>query len=438
MTTPTRPTSPSRPRPLADLSPRLLWAVAAGLALLAAVQLLLAWDEVRLKGMDLQQDYIAAQRLLAGESLFTEFSAAEVSALGVREELGTGMRRNVHPPLAVLLVAPLTLLPFSAAALIWTLGGAALLLATAWRIIDELGLPLRGPWRAIALLLLLSWYPVWLHMHLGQWTIPLLALLVGAWICLRRGRDGLAGVLIGLAALIKLYPLLLFGYALWRGRWRMAAAGAATVALLVLAQAALAPRHYVEFVAEVVAATDETWRVSPRNASLSTISARLFAGSEEVRPLIDLPAAEQPARAAIYALAAALFAAALWRARPRRDLTGEIAALICAMALFSPLSWEHAIILMLLPLGYVWARARELGPGRLRLPVALAGLALALSFYAAEPTLLAVQAAYAPGPMPAWMGLHAPGLVVLVCAAAATLLALQPERAPGAAAGERA
>lgn len=403
----------------------ILRLLTVAIALLAAAQLWLAWDEIRIGGMDFQQDYIAAQRLLAGESLFTPFSRAEVAALGGREELGFGMRQNAHPPFAVLLVVPLTLLPFWAAALVWTLGSAALLALIVWRIADELDLPLRGLWRLLVPLLLLSWYPVWLHLHLGQWTILLTALVVEAWIALRRGRDGLAGALLGLAALIKLYPLLLFGYALWRWRWRALAAGAATVLALALAQTAIDPRHYAEYITQVAGSTDAAWRVSPRNASLSTISARLFAGSAEVRPLFDLPAAELPARAAVYALALAAFGHALWRGRRSPDLTGELAALICAMLLLSPLSWEHAIIMLLLPLGYVLARARADGLGRMRLPAALAGLAALLSFYPAEPALLSVIAAYHPDPAPAWLGLHAPGLVVLLCASAATLIALR-------------
>lgn len=422
---PTPAATPEQSLPLPAVRAPVLAVMIVVLALLGAAQLALAWDEIRVKGMDFQQDYLAAQRLRAGESLFTPFTPAEVAALGVDEALGTGMRQNAHPPFAILVAAPLTLLPFPAAALVWTLGCAAALLAVGWLIVRELGLPLRGPWLAVALLLLPSWYPVWLHMHLGQWTIPLLALIAGAWLCLRRGRDGRAGVLIALAALIKVYPLLLLGYALWRGRWRMAAAGGATILALVLGHSLVAPRDYVEYATQVAGATDAAWRVNPRNASLSTVSARLFAGSDEAPALIDLPAAEQPARLAVYGLAAGAFGVALWRARPRRDLTGEFAALICAMALFSPLSWEHAIVLMLLPLGYVWMRGRAVGVRALGLPVALAAAALAISCYPAEPVLMHVKALYLPGPMPALINLHAPGLAALLCAAAATLLALQ-------------
>lgn len=425
------PAPPERAARAPIIRAPILRLLTATVALLAVAQLWLAWDEIRTGGMDFQQDYIAAQRLVAGDSLFTPFSREEVAALGGREELGFGMRQNAHPPFAVLLVVPLTLLPFWAAALLWTLGSAALLALIIWRVAGELGLPLRGMWRLLLPLLMLNWYPVWLHLHLGQWTILLTALVVEAWAALRRGRDGWAGALLGLAALIKLYPLLLFGYALWRGRWRALAAGAAAVLALVLAQTAIDPRHYAEYIGQVAGSTDATWRVSPRNASLSTVSARLFAGSDEVRPLIDLPAAELPARAALYALALAAFAAALWRRRRSPDLTGELAALVCAMLLLSPLTWEHTIIMLLLPFGYVLARARAEGLARMGLPAVLAGLALLLSFYPAEPVLLSAIARYHPEPAPAWLGLHAPGLLVLLSASAATLIALRRPPHPG-------
>ena len=99
----------------------------AVLCVLGVLQIGLAWGEIVSSGMDIQQDFIAAQRLRAGEDIYTPIAPAEVAALGVHEEYGVGMRLNVHPPLTALVFAPLTLLSFPAAALLWTLGSVALL-----------------------------------------------------------------------------------------------------------------------------------------------------------------------------------------------------------------------------------------------------------------------------------------------------------------------
>ena len=55
---------------------------------------------------------------------------------------------------------------------------------------------------------------------LGQPALLLLALLLGAFALLRRGRPIGAGALIAVAAAIKAYPILAAGYLIYRRRWR--------------------------------------------------------------------------------------------------------------------------------------------------------------------------------------------------------------------------
>ncbi|MGP0064685.1 MAG: glycosyltransferase 87 family protein [Isosphaeraceae bacterium] len=64
---------------------------------------------------------------------------------------------------------------------------------------------------------------------LGQPNLLLLALVLGAFVCLRLGREYSAGALVATAAAIKAFPLLILGYLVYRRMWR---ASAATVAVL--------------------------------------------------------------------------------------------------------------------------------------------------------------------------------------------------------------
>jgi len=64
---------------------------------------------------------------------------------------------------------------------------------------------------------------------LGQPNLTLLTLLLGAFLCLQKGRDVWAGVLVATGAAIKAFPILALGYFLYRRRWR---ASAATVVAL--------------------------------------------------------------------------------------------------------------------------------------------------------------------------------------------------------------
>ena len=64
---------------------------------------------------------------------------------------------------------------------------------------------------------------------LGQPNLLLLALLLGAFACLRLGRQVGAGALVATAAAIKAFPILVLGYLVYRRMWT---ASAATVAVL--------------------------------------------------------------------------------------------------------------------------------------------------------------------------------------------------------------
>jgi alpha-1,2-mannosyltransferase len=64
---------------------------------------------------------------------------------------------------------------------------------------------------------------------LGQPNLLLLALLLGAFACLQRGRSVAAGVLVATAAAIKAFPIMVLGYLVYRRMW---AASVATVVAL--------------------------------------------------------------------------------------------------------------------------------------------------------------------------------------------------------------
>ncbi len=86
--------------------------------------------------------------------------------------------------------------------------------------------------------------PVNLNFYWGQSQLIILALMAAAMRAMDRNRDGTAGLMIAIAALLRAYPLLLVGYFIFRRKWRavmfatagIAAGGFATVAILGLTQ----------------------------------------------------------------------------------------------------------------------------------------------------------------------------------------------------------
>ena len=419
-------TTQSEVRNQPRIRPHVLWVLVALLAVLGVLQVLFSWAEIVSSGMDIQQDFIAAQRMWAGGDIYAPITPAEVAALGVHEEYGVGMRLNVHPPLTALLFAPLALLSFPAATLIWTLGSVALLFALLWLFMDELDLPLHGPWRWFVLLLILIWYPVWQHLHVGQFTILLLGLLVGAWWCERRGHPWLAGVLVGAATMLKIYPALFLGLALLRGRWRVLGGAALCMLALLAAQMAVNPLQWAEYFSQVAPANAATWMPNARNASLATISMRLFVGSDEVRPFFNAPQFELPTRLLLYGIAGGILALVFWRRRAQTDYTADYALGLSAIALLSPLSWDHSFIFLLMPFAYIWQQVRlRPGPWR-RWALGLVFIALLLSLFPAELVFANLKRAFLLQQMPPWVHFHAVGVWVLLCGYIATLVTVWP------------
>jgi hypothetical protein len=91
----------------------------------------------------------------------------------------------------------------------------------------------RNVWLYVIPNLLMIVY-IWSSYHLGQPSLVLLALMLGAFIALRANREMLAGGLIAAAAAIKAFPILAIIYLIYRRYWTAAASLIATLVFLVL------------------------------------------------------------------------------------------------------------------------------------------------------------------------------------------------------------
>ncbi|HEX4653087.1 MAG TPA: glycosyltransferase family 87 protein [Candidatus Udaeobacter sp.] len=91
----------------------------------------------------------------------------------------------------------------------------------------------KKPWVYLVPNLLVIVY-VWSSYHLGQPSLVLLALMLGAFVALHARREILAGGLIAGAAAIKAFPILALIYLLYRRYWTAAASLIATLLFLVL------------------------------------------------------------------------------------------------------------------------------------------------------------------------------------------------------------
>jgi alpha-1,2-mannosyltransferase len=372
--------------------------------------------------VDFARDYVTARaRLEDGRGVPPpegEAGNARAARYGAPEVPLYGAYYHAHPPPTRLLTLPFALAPWRQAAWLWI---AASILMLAWLAISLTRIASRGaapaPSRvALAGILLAFWPPVLHCLEKGQWSIVLAALLAAGLLALGSDRQRRAGVLFGLAAAIKLTPLVLIVPLALRFQ-RAARAMAATLAIAVAASLAvdgLAPWRAFLAGAGRNAAIWAPWAAN--TASPAGIYARLFdPPSEFSRPLVAVPGL---APIAFAVTGCGLFVAALLALRsrtippsssspaPPRHSATALAAWLTLPVLLNPLGWSHVLLMLLAPLAIA---ARD-GSPRTR---QLAFLVLALT------TIPRLTLARLTGPLPIAPGR---GLVLGVHAVAAVIL----------------
>jgi alpha-1,2-mannosyltransferase len=285
--------------------------VAIALLVLVAQAVVFAlWPDAHALLIDLQVYRAGGEHVLTGAPLYQG---------GVLLDLPF-----VYPPFAAVLFAPLALLPLDLLKALWTAAGIALLAYVVHRCAPRAGLP------AAVLLAVVATAidPVRTTLYLGQINIVLLALVVGDLLGRRDSR--LRGVGVGVAAAVKLTPLLFVVYLLGTRRWRAAATASATFVAAAALGFVFAPADSVAFWFEgTFLAADRISDVAgPSNHSLNGLLGRLGA-------------AGLPWLVSAAVLGAVTVALAV---RAHRSSGDEVLALtLCglASAALAPFAWSH-------------------------------------------------------------------------------------------------
>jgi alpha-1,2-mannosyltransferase len=274
-----------------------------------------------------------------------------------------------YPPTGALLFVPLALFPTQIS---WGVLSALSVLALALVVrIAIQNVPRRPTWMTparttvIVTALALVLEPVWRTLFLGQINLILMALAVVDALVLGtvtgRARH-LGGVLIGVAAAVKLTPLIFVPYLWLTGRRTDAVRAVVTFGLLQLLIFAIIPHDFRQF-----------WSVAVTNPERT--GPTFWAGNQSLDGLILRLSDLAPwALGAAIAVGAVLAVPAVYLVR-RYHLAGQPLTALLVTAFFgvllSPVSWSHhyvwvvpLIILLLsrlpdrLPTG--WARVRAL------------------------------------------------------------------------------
>ena len=292
-------------------------------------------------GSDFLAFWGAGQLQMTGPAARVYDLAAEYAA---QMASGTGqMVAYVNPPPYLFLTAPLGLMPYGTAWIVWALAGWAV-----WFLVARRILPNGGASGALAIFAFPAAYLSASHAQNGFITG---ALLIAAVLTLRRSQ-ALSGALFGLLV-IKPHLALLVPFWLAAGRkWTAVAAAAASATLVCLAS--------------LLVFGIDTWRAYPQSFQVSQILMAQTNGEFFLRmctPYALLRVLFGPTAAMIGQGLITLFTGALaclyWRRAPSEEAAG--AMLLAATALASPYLFSYDLPFLAMPVFFLVAKGQRVG-----------------------------------------------------------------------------
>jgi alpha-1,2-mannosyltransferase len=291
------------------------WAVAGIVAALVAV---VAFNAPGPNMLDLQVYRVGGRAVLDGADLYTVTHP------------GTGLLFT-YPVFAALLFVPFTLLPWIVARVLLTLASLAALFLIVHLTVRQVRGTSSLAWSVPLSVAAIAAHPVWETFTFGQVNLILAALVLIDVLALR-SQNRWRGLLVGIAAGIKLVPGIFIVWFLLTGQRRAALVSFLTTVGTVAVGFAVQPGPAWDFWTHHAFNPERTGGIAyVTNQSILGASARLLRDPH-------------PPRALTLALSAVIVVVALWLAR-RLFLSGDIFMSITVTALgsllASPVSWSH-------------------------------------------------------------------------------------------------
>ena len=202
---------------------------------------------------DFFQDWGSARNHLVGLPVYTHHAISIPQHLGFSFDSVTGVNYNAHPPTSVLLALPLARLSYPDAVLVWNVISLAAFLASLVIVAVVLRVP-RTLFLPV-LALLPYCHPLYGNLFQCQLTLILVLLVTTMWALERSGWSGIAGLILGAAAAIKLFPAYLVLYYAVRGRSRpLLAVALSFLALSLVTTTILGLHTYYDYVSVILPA----------------------------------------------------------------------------------------------------------------------------------------------------------------------------------------
>jgi alpha-1,2-mannosyltransferase len=309
---------------------------------------------------DFFQDWASARNLLVKLPVYTHHGTSIPHHLGIPFDPKTGIYYNAHPPTSVLLALPLARLDFRDAVLLWNTTSVVVFLLSLRIVAAALSVPRSLFLPVLALLIFCQ--PLFATLYQGQLTLILVLLVTAVWTLERSGRSRTAGVILGAAAAVKLFPAYLAVYFAVRGRLRpLLAAILSFVALTVVTITILGFDPYRDYV-QVVLPAQARFRGLGYNCAIAGFWYKLFDPSGEnghVIPLWRCPALAQLGTLLSDLAITGIVGAVAYQARNRSQQDLAFAATVTAMLLVSPVTWDISLPLLLVPIAVLARNASQ-------------------------------------------------------------------------------
>lgn len=297
-------------------------------------------------------DWKAARYYLEGKSPYARESLREIGVVGFG-----------HPPTTAFWFIPLARFEKALAAEVVGLSAFFFLLISVFLCARELKFP--APVAATALISawVLTTDGMVMHWHAVQLSLHMALPFVLTWMFLRRGREIPAGMALGVAATIKLFPGVLMLFLLLARRWRAFFAASAVFVAVALVMTATYGLECWPLFLHQQGLIAQDWLGAVRNAGLQGIVLRIFTPICESQGSMDAIAQgfHHPDKRATFlaaGLGLALFASAylVSRGALKRAREGDPRAVDLPFALFTVLAvflnpwiWEHYHVFLIQP-----------------------------------------------------------------------------------------
>lgn len=214
---------------------------------------------------DFCQDYSAVKNFVNHKSIYSRISCPK-------------LKYDAHPPFSVLFFYPFEMFSLEDASLIWSVISLSFYIAAGIGILQTLKMfSIKN--LSVFLSLSILWSPLFTSSVFHNLNQILLFLLVSSWIARKKNNDLLSGLLLGVAALIKIWPAVLIIGIYILGKKKIFISAIFTCIVGVVTTLVLfGPKTYKTYLGPV-RIYENAWISNISNTSLSGLFAKLFVGS---------------------------------------------------------------------------------------------------------------------------------------------------------------